>query len=165
GAARGSLLAGALAPPGAGECLEAALRAAGADGFVAELGGLDASVGDRGLTLSGGQRQRLALARAIVVPPRLLVLDDALSAVNAELEVTILAAVRAHAPDAAVLVVTRRPGPLSVVDTVVELPDPVVADTTAQDEVDAAEGDAPTFERPRDPVLAAAVDALDVPEV
>jgi ATP-binding cassette subfamily B protein len=158
---RENLLVGALGEPVADPALDAALAAAAADGFVAELGGLDAAVGDRGLTLSGGQRQRLALARAIVVPPRLLVLDDALSAVNAELEVTILAAVRRHAPATAVLLVTRRPGPLSVCDSVVELPDPIVVEDDAADEDDA---DETTFERPRDPDLAAAVDALRFPE-
>jgi ATP-binding cassette subfamily B protein len=97
-----------------------------------------------------------------VAPPRLLVLDDALSAVNAELEVAILAAVRRHAPASAVLVVTRRPGPLSTADRVVELADPVVVAAPPADADDDA--DAPSYERPGDPDLAAAVDALAIPE-
>ena len=73
----------------------AALRVAAADDFVAALpDGLDTRVGERGATLSGGQRQRLALARAVVRRPRLLVLDDATSAVDPSVEARILDALR-----------------------------------------------------------------------
>jgi ATP-binding cassette subfamily B protein len=69
-----------------------ALTVARADGFVAELpGGLDTVVGERGADLSGGQRQRIALARALVRNPRLLVLDDATSAIDPRIEAEILA--------------------------------------------------------------------------
>ena len=75
----------------------AALRAAQADGFVAALPrGLDARLGERGTSLSGGQRQRISLARALVRRPRLLILDDATSAVDPEVEQRILAALRAR---------------------------------------------------------------------
>ena len=73
----------------------AALRTAQADGFVAALPhGLDSRLGERGTSLSGGQRQRISLARALVRRPRLLVLDDATSAVDPEVEARILAALR-----------------------------------------------------------------------
>ncbi|MDS1269354.1 ABC transporter ATP-binding protein [Lipingzhangella sp. LS1_29] len=72
-----------------------ALRLAHADSFVAALPeGLDSHLGERGTTLSGGQRQRLALARALVRRPRLLILDDATSAVDPQVEARILAALR-----------------------------------------------------------------------
>ena len=105
------------------EALLAAVAAAGATDVVDSLsGGLDEVLGDRGMTLSGGQRQRLALARALVAPPRVLVLDDALSAVNPAREVEILRSIRAHAPASAILCITRRPGPSALADVVVELP-------------------------------------------
>lgn len=107
------------------DTLARALRAAAADDFVAELdGGLDGLIGDRGLTLSGGQRQRLGLARALVEPPRVLVLDDALSAVNPSLEVDIVERIRSAYPDVALLCLNRRPGLITIADRHHALPDP-----------------------------------------
>ena len=75
--------------------LVAALDAAAASGFVAELDeGLDTVLGERGVTLSGGQRQRLAIARALLRRPAVLVLDDATSAVDPVIEAGILAVLR-----------------------------------------------------------------------
>jgi ATP-binding cassette subfamily B protein len=89
---RGNITLGADVPD---EAVWAALRTAQADGFVAALPqGLDSRLGERGTTLSGGQRQRLSLARALVRNPRLLVMDDATSAVDPEVEARILAALR-----------------------------------------------------------------------
>ena len=98
----------------------AALRLAQADRFVAALpGGLDSVVGERGATLSGGQRQRLALARAVVRRPRLLVLDDATSAVDPEVERRILAGLREAALPATVVVVAYRRATIALADEVV----------------------------------------------
>ncbi|TML98349.1 MAG: ABC transporter ATP-binding protein [Actinobacteria bacterium] len=77
------------------EEIEAAARRAQAHGFIAELPeGYDTRVGERGLTLSGGQRQRLAIARALLADPRILVLDDATSSVDASTEQAIKQALR-----------------------------------------------------------------------
>ncbi len=107
-----------------------ALRVAQADGFVAALPhGLDARLGERGTTLSGGQRQRLSLARALVRDPRLLVLDDATSAVDPEVEGRILAALREGTGAATTLVVVAyRKATIALADEVLYLADGTVAD-------------------------------------
>jgi ATP-binding cassette subfamily B protein len=105
-----------------------ALRTAQADGFVAALSkGLDSRLGERGATLSGGQRQRLSLARAIVRDPRLLVMDDATSAVDPEVEARILAALRER-KGATVVVVAYRKATIALADEVVYLADGRIAD-------------------------------------
>lgn len=98
----------------------AALRVAQAEGFVAALpGGLDTVVGERGTTLSGGQRQRLALARAVVRAPRLLLLDDATSSVDATVEQRILAGLRDAGLPSTVVVVAYRRATIALADEVV----------------------------------------------
>jgi len=98
----------------------AALRLAQADSFVAALPhGLDTEVGERGTTLSGGQRQRLALARALVRRPRLLVLDDATSAVDPHVEAAILAGLREASDGTTVVVVASRKATIALADEVV----------------------------------------------
>jgi ABC-type multidrug transport system fused ATPase/permease subunit len=100
----------------------AALRLARADGFVRELdGGLDARLGEKGTTLSGGQRQRLALARAVVRRPRLLIMDDATSAVDPQIEAQILAGLRERDDSATVVVVAYRRATIELADEVVYL--------------------------------------------
>ncbi|WP_052763219.1 ABC transporter ATP-binding protein [Jiangella alkaliphila] len=102
----------------------AALRLAQGDRFVHDLDGeLDAHIGERGATLSGGQRQRLALARALVRKPRLLVLDDATSAVDPEVERRILAGLRDAALPSTVVVVAYRRATIALADEVVFVED------------------------------------------
>jgi len=107
----------------------AALRAAQADGFVAALPhGLDTRLGERGTSLSGGQRQRISLARALVRRPRLLILDDATSAVDPEVEARILEALRAGDTGATLVVVAYRKATIGLADEVVHLQDGRIAD-------------------------------------
>ena len=107
----------------------AALRAAQADGFIAALpAGLDSQLGERGTSLSGGQRQRISLARALVRKPRLLVLDDATSAVDPEVEARILAALRAEGRGSSLVVVAYRKATIGLADEVVHLEDGRIAD-------------------------------------
>lgn len=110
----------------------AALRAAQADGFVAALpDGLDTRLGERGTSLSGGQRQRLSLARALVRRPQLLILDDATSAVDPEVEARILESLRGSVADGAgatLVVVAYRKATIALADEVVFLQDGRVAD-------------------------------------
>jgi ATP-binding cassette subfamily B protein len=97
-----------------------ALRLAQADGFVAGLpDGLDTVVGERGASLSGGQRQRLTLARALAGRPRLLILDDATSAVDPRVEAAILAGLRESGMS--ILVVAYRRATIALADQVVYL--------------------------------------------
>ena len=103
-----------------------ALSLAQAEGFVAALpDGLDTKVGERGATLSGGQRQRLALARALVRRPRLLVMDDATSSVDPQVEARILQSLRearaGNGADATVVVVAYRKATIALADEVVFL--------------------------------------------
>lgn len=85
-----------------------ALAVACALDFVAELGGLDTVVGERGLTLSGGQRQRIALARAVLRRPSFLILDDATSAIDTVTERRIMAAVAESGPMTLVVITHRQ---------------------------------------------------------
>ena len=107
----------------------AALREAQADGFVAALEhGLDTMLGERGASLSGGQRQRISLARALVRRPRLLILDDATSAVDPEVEARILASLRSGAGDTSLVVVAYRKATIALADEVVHLEDGRIRD-------------------------------------
>jgi len=92
---------------------EEAVRSAAAEGDLLENvesfpDGLETVVGERGITLSGGQKQRTALARALIREPRILILDDALSAVDTRTEQTILGHVRRHYGRRTVVVVSHR---------------------------------------------------------
>jgi ABC-type multidrug transport system fused ATPase/permease subunit len=123
---RGNVTLGADVPD---EEVWAALRTAQADGFVAALpAGLDTRLGERGTSLSGGQRQRISLARALVRRPRLLILDDATSAVDPEVEARILASLREGDRDTTLVVVAYRKATIGLADEVVHLDGGRIAD-------------------------------------
>jgi ATP-binding cassette, subfamily B, bacterial len=101
------------------EEIQAAARAAGADDFVQELPeGYDTVVGERGFTLSGGQRQRLAIARTLVVNPPILVLDDATSAIDVQIEQQIHEALRGLMADRTTMIIAHRLSTISLADRV-----------------------------------------------
>lgn len=113
----------AFARPEAGRAeIEAAAIAAGAHEFISELAdGYDTVVGERGFSLSGGQRQRIAVARAIVADPRVLILDDATSAVDPTKEHEIRDALRTVMTGRTTLVIAHRPATVALADRVVLL--------------------------------------------
>ncbi|MFG1680271.1 ABC transporter ATP-binding protein [Nonomuraea sp. NPDC049269] len=112
----------------------AALRVAQADAFVGRLAsGIDTRVGERGTSLSGGQRQRLALARAVVRRPRLLILDDATSSVDPQVEAKILYGLRDAA--SSVVVVAYRMATIALADEIVYLDRGRVVDRGGHEEL------------------------------
>ena len=101
------------------EDVNTAIQLAGAEEFVASLPeGIDTRIGERAYALSGGQRQRIALARALVRRPRLLILDDATSAVDPSVETTILKGLRAAELPSTVVIIAYRASSISLSDEV-----------------------------------------------
>ena len=115
--------------------VDAAERADAAEFVDALPDGYDTVVGERGLTLSGGQRQRIALARALFADPRILVLDDATSAVDAATEARILRRLRAERRT--MLVLAHRRSTLTLADRVAVLDNGVITDVGTVAELDA----------------------------
>jgi ATP-binding cassette subfamily B protein len=108
--------------------VEAAARAAQADQFILELPkGYDTLVGERGLTLSGGQRQRIGIARAVLADPRILILDDATSSVDASTEQEIKLALRAVMAGRTTFVIAHRLSTITLADEIAVLEDGRIA--------------------------------------
>ncbi|MFG3265130.1 ABC transporter ATP-binding protein [Streptomyces bobili] len=123
-------------PDATDEEIEAAARAAQADRFIAELpAGYATTVGEHGLTLSGGQRQRVALARAILTDPRLLVLDDATSAVDARVEHEIHEALKHVMEGRTTLLIAHRRSTLNLADRIAVLDAGRLADLGTHEEL------------------------------
>jgi ATP-binding cassette, subfamily B, bacterial len=123
--------------PGAtDEQVLAAARAAQAHEFIERLPqGYDTVVGEQGLTLSGGQRQRVALARALVTDPRILLLDDATSAIDPRLEAEIHEALRTIMRGRTTLIIAHRRSTLNLADRIVVLDNGRVADSGTHEEL------------------------------
>ncbi|EST25255.1 ABC transporter [Streptomyces roseochromogenus subsp. oscitans DS 12.976] len=123
-------------PDATQEEIEAAARAAQADRFISELPqGYDTKVGEQGLTLSGGQRQRIALARALLTDPRLLVLDDATSAVDARVEHEIHEALKQVMEGRTTLLIAHRRSTLNLADRIAVLDGGRLADLGTHEEL------------------------------
>jgi ATP-binding cassette subfamily B protein len=124
-------------PDATDEQVMAAARAAQAHEFIVRLPlGYDTVVGEQGLTLSGGQRQRVALARALVTDPRVLVLDDATSAIDPRLEAEIHEALREVMRGRTTLIIAHRRSTLNLADRIVVLDAGRVADSGTHEELE-----------------------------
>jgi ATP-binding cassette, subfamily B, bacterial len=100
--------------------VEMAARLAGAHDFIINLpDGYETALGERGTTLSGGQRQRIALARALIRKPRVMILDDATSAVDPSVEAEILRSLKSAALPSTIVVVAYRPASIRLADQVI----------------------------------------------
>jgi len=123
-------------PSATREEIEMAARRAQAHGFIVQLPqGYDTLVGERGLTLSGGQRQRVAIARALLADPRILILDDATSSVDARTEAAIKRGLREALAGRTTFIVAHRMSTISLADEVVVMDGGRIVDRGTHDEL------------------------------
>jgi len=118
------------------ELVVAAARAAQAHEFIEQLpDGYDTVIGERGITLSGGQRQRLAIARALVIDPRILILDDATASVDATTESLIRAGLAEAMRGRTTIVIAHRLSTIALADSIVVLEHGRIVARGTQDEL------------------------------
>jgi ABC-type multidrug transport system fused ATPase/permease subunit len=123
-------------PDASREEIETAARRAQADSFIGELpDGYDTVVGERGLTLSGGQRQRVAIARALLADPRILILDDATSSVDARTEAAITEGLREVMAGRTTFIVAHRLSTISLAEEIVVMDAGRIVDRGTHDEL------------------------------
>jgi ABC-type multidrug transport system fused ATPase/permease subunit len=123
-------------PEATREQVEAAARRAQADEFIRGLpDGYETRVGERGLTLSGGQRQRIAIARALLADPRILILDDATSSVDAQTEAAIKAGLLEAMAGRTTFIIAHRLSTVSLADEVVVIDGGRIVDRGTHEEL------------------------------
>jgi ABC-type multidrug transport system fused ATPase/permease subunit len=123
-------------PEASREEIELAAQRAQAEEFIRDLpGGYDTVVGERGLTLSGGQRQRVAIARALLADPRILILDDATSSVDATTEAAIKAGLREAMTGRTTFIIAHRLSTVSLADEVVVMDGGRIVDRGGHEEL------------------------------
>ncbi|WP_204121456.1 MULTISPECIES: ABC transporter ATP-binding protein [Levilactobacillus] len=128
-------------PDATQEQVEAAAAKSDLAGQIAKLpAGYDTEVGEEGISLSGGQRQRLAIARALLINPELLILDDALSAVDAETEAEILANLKAERANKTTIISAHRLSSVMNADEILVLSDGAVAERGTHEQLMASHG-------------------------
>ena len=134
----------AFGAPEDGDGRQAIKRAVAVSRLDKDLGdfsqGLDTPVGERGVTLSGGQKQRVAIARALMVDPRILILDDALSAVDTQTEEEILTRLRGIMRQRTSIVVSHRISSVRAADLILVLDDGQVVERGSHDTLMALDG-------------------------
>jgi ATP-binding cassette subfamily B protein len=123
-------------PDATDEDIWRALDAAQAREFVERLPeGIETVVGERGLTLSGGQRQRLAIARALVVDPQVLILDDATASVDSQVEARISDSLASAARKRTTIIIAHRPSTIAMADHIVVMRAGGIEDQGTHDEL------------------------------
>jgi ATP-binding cassette subfamily B protein len=128
-------------PEATDEEVRDAARTAQADDFIEALPeGYETVIGERGFTLSGGQRQRIAIARALVMDPRILILDDATSSVDVETEFRIRAALQEVMRGRTTFIIAHRPSTISLAEEVVVLDHGQIEERGSHDELMAVGG-------------------------
>ena len=115
------------------DVIDAAEKACVHDNIIDFVEGYETIIGERGVTLSGGQKQRLSIARALLIDPEILILDDSVSAVDTKTEETILKALKTERKNKTTIIIAHRISTLQNADKIILLQDGQIAETGTHD--------------------------------